>query len=91
MSFERVATEEVWSGRFTSAHNAQFRHDDGEVVDREIISHPGAVAVVAQQLRGPERDAVWKRITAAVPRFAQYQEKTDRELPVIRLTPKSQG
>ncbi len=47
MSFERVATEEVWTGRFTSAHNAQFRHDDGEVVEREIISHPGAVAVVA--------------------------------------------
>lgn len=47
MSFERVATEEVWTGRFTSAHHARFRHADGEVVDREIISHPGAVAVVA--------------------------------------------
>lgn len=31
---------------------------------------------------------VWKRITAAAPRFAQYQEKTDRELPTIRLTPR---
>src|SRR3954471_7218986 len=47
MSFERVGTEEVWKGRFTSAHHARFRHDDGEVVDREIIAHPGAVAVVA--------------------------------------------
>jgi deazaflavin-dependent oxidoreductase (nitroreductase family) len=45
------------------------------------------VAVAPQQLRGPEREAAWKRITAAAPRFAQYQEKTDRELPIIRLTP----
>ena len=47
MSFERVETEEVWSGRIASVRNDRFRHDDGEVVDREIISHPGAVAVVA--------------------------------------------
>lgn len=45
------------------------------------------VAVAPEQLRGPEREAVWQRITAAAPRFAQYQEKTDRELPIIRLTP----
>jgi hypothetical protein len=45
------------------------------------------VAVAPEQLRGPERETVWKRITATAPRFAQYQEKTDRELPIIRLTP----
>jgi ADP-ribose pyrophosphatase len=42
-----VGTEEVWSGRIASVRNDRFRHDDGEVVDREIVSHPGAVAVVA--------------------------------------------
>ena len=47
MSFERVGTEEVWSGRIASVRNDRFRHDDGEVVDREVVSHPGAVAVVA--------------------------------------------
>lgn len=47
MSFERVATEEVWTGRIASARNERFRHEDGEVVDREIVIHPGAVGVVA--------------------------------------------
>jgi 8-oxo-dGTP pyrophosphatase MutT (NUDIX family) len=47
MSFERVGSEEVWSGRIASVRNDRFRHADGEVVDREVISHPGAVAVVA--------------------------------------------
>jgi len=45
------------------------------------------IAVTAEELHGAERDEAWRQITAAAPRFAQYQEKTDRELPVIRLTP----
>ena len=47
MSFERVGSEEVWNGRIASVRNDRFRHDDGEVVDREVVSHPGSVAVVA--------------------------------------------
>ena len=42
-------------------------------------------SVVAEQLHGPEREAAWRQITAASHRFAEYQEKTDRELPIIRL------
>lgn len=46
------------------------------------------VAVVADQLGGADREQAWQQIVAASPRFAGYQEKTDRELPVIRLTPR---
>ena len=42
-------------------------------------------AVIAEQLHGPERESAWRQITAASQRFADYQDKTDRELPVIRL------
>jgi deazaflavin-dependent oxidoreductase (nitroreductase family) len=44
------------------------------------------VNVAASQLNGEERDAAWQRITAAQPRYAGYEKKTDRVLPVIRLT-----
>ncbi|WP_007510588.1 MULTISPECIES: nitroreductase/quinone reductase family protein [Pseudofrankia] len=47
------------------------------------------VAVTAEQLHGRARDSAWQQITAASPRFAQYQQKTDRELPVIRLIPRA--
>jgi deazaflavin-dependent oxidoreductase (nitroreductase family) len=47
------------------------------------------VPVVAEQLHGPQRAEAWQQIIAAAPRFAGYQDKTDRELPVIRLV--SQG
>jgi len=46
------------------------------------------VDVIARQLHGDERDQAWQQITAAAPRFAQYQEKTDRVLPIIRLDPR---
>src|SRR4051794_39083108 len=47
MAFERVGSEEVWNGRIASVRVERFRHDDGEVVEREVIGHPGAVAVIA--------------------------------------------
>ncbi|MFF3585451.1 nitroreductase family deazaflavin-dependent oxidoreductase [Streptomyces mirabilis] len=45
--------------------------------------------VIPEQLQGEEREKAWRQITTAMPRFAQYQVKTDRELPIIRLTPRS--
>ena len=50
-----------------------------------IETNDGKVAVTAEQLQGPERDAAWNQIAAASSLFAKYQGKTDRELPVIRL------
>ena len=47
------------------------------------------VAVTAHELHGTERDEAWHRITTDGPRFAGYQRKTDRQLPVIRLVPRS--
>jgi 8-oxo-dGTP pyrophosphatase MutT (NUDIX family) len=47
MAFERVGGEEVWSGRIASVRVERFRHDDGDVVEREVVGHPGAVAVIA--------------------------------------------
>jgi deazaflavin-dependent oxidoreductase (nitroreductase family) len=63
-----------------------------------IAAHPDKVQieldgrkipVTAEQLHGAERDQAWQQITATAPRFAQYEQKTDRELPVIRLVPQS--
>jgi deazaflavin-dependent oxidoreductase (nitroreductase family) len=47
------------------------------------------IPVSAEQLHGTEREAAWHTLTAAIPRFSGYAEKTDREIPVIRLTPRS--
>lgn len=46
----------------------------------------GTIPVSAEQLHGSERAAAWQTLATAIPRFAKYPEKTDREIPVIRLT-----
>ena len=55
--------------------------------DRATIELGGRrIPVTAEQLEGAERAQAWQRIIDTTPRFAQYEGKTDRELPVIRLT-----
>ena len=38
---------------------------------------------VARELSGPERDEWWERAVAAFPNYADYQKKTDRQIPVF--------
>ncbi len=40
-----------------------------------------------QLLKGAERQAAWQRVIAASPGYAAYQQKTDREIPIVRLVP----
>jgi deazaflavin-dependent oxidoreductase (nitroreductase family) len=46
------------------------------------------VPVTPQTLDGAEREEGWKRIATAQPRIAKYQSKSDRQYPVVRLTPR---
>jgi deazaflavin-dependent oxidoreductase (nitroreductase family) len=43
--------------------------------------------VACQSLVGDARGTAWQRITSQAPNFAGYESKTDREIPVVRLTP----
>jgi F420H(2)-dependent quinone reductase len=43
---------------------------------------------VAREVSGDERAQWWDRAVAAYPSYAEYQEKTDREIPVFVLDPK---
>ncbi len=44
-----------------------------------------------ESLHGEERAAAWERIVARSPGYGPYTEKTDREIPIIRLTPRERG
>jgi len=43
------------------------------------------IAVSAEQLHGDARQQAWDHITGTAKRYTKYEQKTDRELPVIRL------
>jgi deazaflavin-dependent oxidoreductase (nitroreductase family) len=65
-------------------HNLSAHPDD---VSIEVDGQQ--VAVAPEQLRGSERAEAWAAVVAAAPRFAGYEQKTDREIPIVRLRPKA--
>ena len=72
-----------------AARNPAWYHNIAAHPDKVQIEVGGrTIGVTAKQLHGTERSQAWQQIAAATPRFAQYQHKTDRELPVIRLVPR---
>jgi 8-oxo-dGTP pyrophosphatase MutT (NUDIX family) len=44
---ERIGSEEAYAGKIVSVRIDRFRDSDGSVREREVVAHPGAVAVVA--------------------------------------------
>jgi len=47
MAFERLGGRVAFDGRIARVRVDRFRFDDGEEAEREIVEHPGSVAVVA--------------------------------------------
>jgi len=43
--------------------------------------------VKADSLKGKAREEALSRVAAIAPRYGDYQKKTDRVIPIIRLTP----
>jgi deazaflavin-dependent oxidoreductase (nitroreductase family) len=51
-----------------------------------VIEVPGRrVSVVAETMAGDERDRWWERAVAAYDGYAEYQSRTERQIPVVRL------
>jgi len=53
----------------------------------ELQDGPQRSDMVARQVAGEEKAAWWERAVAAYPDYADYQEKTDRDIPVFVLEP----
>jgi len=47
------------------------------------------VAVRAESLSGEERVRAWDRVVSLAPGYGRYTVVTDREIPIVRLTPKA--
>jgi deazaflavin-dependent oxidoreductase (nitroreductase family) len=77
----------VASAAGAAAHPAWYvnlaRRPDGAAIEAE----GRRFAVNADSLQGSERDRAWKRIVALAG-YGKYEQQTDREIPVVRLTPR---
>ena len=79
----------VASNAGAAAHPSWYvnlaRRPDGAGI--EVDGHK--FAVNAESLHGAERERAWKRVVALAPGYGKYGQQTDREIPVVRLTPKA--
>jgi deazaflavin-dependent oxidoreductase (nitroreductase family) len=64
---------------------------------RNLVADPAAVMIQdgpqpfdaqVREVSGAERDAWWERAVAAFPPYAEYQTKTERQIPVLVATPR---
>lgn len=70
-----------------SAQNPAWYHNIAAHPDQVWVEFGGKhQRVTPSQLDGQAREQAWQRITQAQPRYRGYQEKTDREIPVVKLT-----
>ncbi|MFJ3670553.1 nitroreductase family deazaflavin-dependent oxidoreductase [Streptomyces sp. NPDC090106] len=84
--------EDTW---LVVASGGTTRHPDWHLnllgrPERASVELPGrtAVPVAARVLDGAERERAWRRVTEAQPRYAKYQSRSDRQYPLVRLTPR---
>jgi deazaflavin-dependent oxidoreductase (nitroreductase family) len=54
--------------------------------DIQIQDGPAPFAVSVREIQGDEKAAWWERSVAAYPPYAEYQAKTDRDIPVFIAT-----
>ncbi|ONH32450.1 nitroreductase family deazaflavin-dependent oxidoreductase [Pseudofrankia asymbiotica] len=53
----------------------------------ELQDGPVRQRLVAREVTGDEKAAWWNHAVAAYPDYAEYQKKTDRQIPVLVLEP----
>jgi deazaflavin-dependent oxidoreductase (nitroreductase family) len=61
---------------------------------RNLIAHPGVTVEVgtetfqgtARVLEGDEREQVWSRQKEHAPGFAEYEQRTSRQIPVVLIS-----
>jgi deazaflavin-dependent oxidoreductase (nitroreductase family) len=53
----------------------------------ELQDGPTKLKMVAREVTGEEKALWWERAVAAYPDYADYQKKTDRQIPVFVLDP----
>ncbi|WP_326734196.1 nitroreductase family deazaflavin-dependent oxidoreductase [Streptomyces sp. NBC_01022] len=57
----------------------------------ELQDGPVRQDMTAREVTGDEKALWWERAVAAYPDYADYQEKTDRQIPVLVLEPVAGG
>lgn len=71
-------------------HPAWYRNLKANPDEVVLQDGPEPFEVAVREVTGDERAAWWERAVAAYPPYTEYQEKTNREIPVLVASRKRQ-
>lgn len=81
----------VFASKAGAPTNPDWYHNLKANPETTIEVGADTVAVVASEATGEERDRLFRTQAERSPQFAGYEQKTDRVIPVIVLTPTHSG
>ncbi|WP_417307676.1 nitroreductase family deazaflavin-dependent oxidoreductase [Devosia sp.] len=76
-SYGGAPSDPDWYHNLIAHPDIEISVGDGSEIER--------LPVHASEIEGGERDAIYARQATLYPQFAEYEEKTDRTIPVIAL------
>ena len=65
------------------SHPAWYHNLVAEPSEVQVQDGPAPFDVTVREVEGDERAAWWERAVAVFPNYAEYQAKTDRQIPVL--------
>ena len=75
----------VFASNNGADNNPDWYHNLRAHPDTEVEVGGDTIDVHTKEIFGPERDAVYERQATLYPRFANYQRRTKRKIPVVAL------
>ena len=76
------------ASRGGAPQNPEWYHNLVAHPDEVLIQDgPAPFAVAVREVGGDEKKKWWDRAVAAYPPYAEYQEKTDRQIPLLVASP----
>ena len=76
----------VFASKAGAPTNPDWYHNLKAHPEVSIEIGTDTVPVVSRELTGDERSVIWEKQKADYPRFAEYEAKTSRTIPVLVLT-----
>ncbi len=77
----------VFASKGGAPTNPDWYHNLKAEPNVTIEVGPDTLGVVASEATGEERERLYRTQAERVPQFAEYEQQTDRVIPVIVLTP----
>jgi deazaflavin-dependent oxidoreductase (nitroreductase family) len=80
----------IFASKGGAPQNPAWYHNVKANPDVTIEVGTETMRATAEEVTGPERDRLYATQARARPNFAEYEQKTDRLIPVVALTPVGQ-